>query len=132
MAASIPAGFEDLFRRKAFGHLATLMPDGRPQATPVWVDFDGKHVLLNTAEGRRKLANLRRDPRVAISIIDPENPYRYLEVRGQVAGITHEGADEHIDQLARRYLGKDRYPWRRAGEQRVLVRIEPEHTTARA
>ena len=130
MAHAIPQEFEDLFRKKSFGHLATLMPDGRPQTTPVWVDFDGACVLVNTADERQKVENLERDPRVAISILDPEDPYRYLEVRGRVVAMTREGADQHIDRLAQRYLGKDRYPWRGEGERRVLLRIEPEHTTS--
>lgn len=130
--ATVPDPYRDLFEKRSFGHLATLMPDGRPQSTPVWVDFDGRHVLVNTAAGRQKLENVRKDPRVSISISDPDDPYRYLEVRGRVVATTREGADEHIDRLARRYLGKPRYPWRAEGEERVIVRIEPEHVTARS
>jgi len=132
MTASIPNEFHDLFEKKSFGHLATLMPDGWPQATPIWVDFDGRHVLVNTAERRQKLANMERDPRVSISIIDPDNPYRYLEVRGRVLEVTKDGAEEHIDRLARRYLDEDRYPWRADGEVRVIVKIAPHHTTSRS
>ena len=104
------------------------MPDGSPQVTPVWVDYDGKHVLVNSAEGRRKDKNLRRDGRVALAIMDPENPYRYLQIRGRVAEITNEGASQHIDKMAQKYLGKDKYPYAQPGEVRVLYKIEPEQT----
>ena len=93
MAQSIPANFHDLFRKRAFADLATLMPDGSPQVTPVWCDYDGTHVLLNTAKGRQKDENIRRDPRITLCIPDPDNPYRYLEVRGRVVEITEKGAD---------------------------------------
>lgn len=130
MAKTIPGEFEDLFEKKAFGHLATLMPDGQPQSTPVWIDSDGRHVLVNTAAGRQKSANVERDARVAISIQDPDDPYRYLEVRGRVVETTEEGAEQHIDRLAKRYLGEDRYPWRAEGEKRLLLKIRPDHTTS--
>ena len=126
MAQSIPANFQDLFRKRAFAGLATLMPDGSPQVTPVWCDYDGTHVLLNTAKGRQKDLNIRRDRRVALSILDPENPYRYLEIRGRVVEITEAGADEHINQLAKKYLDKDVYPFRQPGEVRLLVRVQPD------
>jgi PPOX class probable F420-dependent enzyme len=130
MAAKvIPDSHLDLFKKKAFAHLATLMPNGQPQVTPVWVDYDGRYVLFNTAEGRQKDKNLQRDGRVALSIADPENPYRYLEVRGRVAERTHNGADEHIDAMAKKYLGKDKYPFSQPGEVRVIYKVEPEHTT---
>jgi PPOX class probable F420-dependent enzyme len=127
MPAEIPEKFRDLFTKPAFAHLATLMPDGQPQVSPVWVDFDGRHVLFNSARGRQKDRNLRRDPRVSLSIMDPENPYRYLEVRGRVAEITEQGADAHIDRLAKKYLNLDTYPYRQPGEVRVIFRIAPEH-----
>ena len=131
-AQRIPESHRDLFEKKAFAHLATLMPGGEPQVTPVWVDYDGRHVLINTAESRQKDKNLRRDPRVSLSILDPDNPYRYLEVRGHVAERTHDGADQHIDAMAKKYLGKEKYPFRRPGEVRVLYKIEPEHITSMA
>lgn len=125
--ATIPATHRDLIEGPNFAHLATLMPDGSPQVTPVWVDLDGDTILVNTAEGRVKTRNLDRDPRVALSIADGQNPYRYIQVRGRVIERTHEGADAHIDKLAKKYLGQDRYPFRRPGEQRVIFRIQPEH-----
>jgi PPOX class probable F420-dependent enzyme len=126
----IPDSHLDLFKKKAFANLATLMPGGEPQVTPVWVDYDGRYVLINTAENRQKDKNLTRDARVALAIMDPDNPYRYLEIRGRVAERTHDGADQQIDSLAKRYLGKDKYPFRQPGEVRVIFKIQPEHTTS--
>ena len=105
------------------------MPDGSPQTTPVWVDSDGEHVIFNSAKGRQKDRNVRRDPRVALAIIDPDNPYRYMEIRGKVEEITEQGADKHIDKMAKKYLDKDKYPFSQPGEVRVLYKIRPEHTT---
>lgn len=127
MPTTVPEKFRDLFSKRAFAHLATLMPDGQPQVSPVWIDFDGRHVVFNTARDRQKDRNLRRDPRVSLSILDPENPYRYLEIRGRVAEVTEEGADAHIDRLAKKYLNLDTYPYRQPGEVRVIFKINPEH-----
>ena len=127
--ANIPEKYADLFTKPAFANLATVMPDGSPQVTPVWVDFDGSHILFNSALGRVKDKNIRRDPRVSVAIQDPGNPYRYLEVRGRVVEITQKGADEHINKLSQKYLGKPVYPFRQPGEVRVLYRIEPEHVS---
>jgi PPOX class probable F420-dependent enzyme len=118
-------GVKKLFEEANIGHLATVMPDGSPQVTPMWVDFDGKYILVNTEEGRQKPRNIRRDPRVAISVTRAGNPYAFASVRGRVVEITTEGAEEHIDKLAKKYLGRDRYPWRQPGEQRVIFKIEP-------
>jgi PPOX class probable F420-dependent enzyme len=123
MSASIPDKYLDLFQKKAFGAFTTLMPDGSPQTTPVWVDLQNGEVWINSALGRQKDKNVRRDPRVAVSVADPDNPYRYLEVRGKVKEITEKGADEHIDRMARKYLGQDKYPFRAPGEKRVLYKI---------
>jgi PPOX class probable F420-dependent enzyme len=129
MAEVIPEKYRDLFNKRAFAALTTLMPDGSPQTTPVWVDTDGEHVIFNSAKGRQKDRNVRRDPRVALAIVDPDNPYRYLEVRGKVAEITEQGADAHIDKMAKKYLGQDKYPYRQGGEVRVIYKVRPEHTT---
>jgi PPOX class probable F420-dependent enzyme len=123
---TIPNQYLDLFQKRAFGHLATLMPGGSPQVTPVWVDYDGAYVLVNSAVGRQKDRNLRRDGRVALEIMDPDDPYRYLLVRGRVVEITEEDADAGIDRLAQKYLGVDEFPYRRAGEVRVWYKIKPE------
>jgi PPOX class probable F420-dependent enzyme len=129
MSQVIPEKYKDLFDKKAFAALATVMPDGAPQVTPVWVDYDGEHVIVNSARGRRKDKNMQRNATVALAITDPDNPYRYLEVRGKVAEITEQGADQHIDKMAKKYLGLDKYPGRQAGEVRVMYKITPEHTS---
>ena len=122
----IPDQYKDLFSKPAFASLATVMPNGSPQVTPVWCDYDGKHVIINTAKGRQKDKNLRRDPRVSIALIDPDNPYRYAEIRGRVVEVTEKGASEHIDKMAKKYLGKDKYPFAQPGEVRVLFKVEPD------
>ncbi len=127
MPATLSEGVRKLFQEPNFAHLATLMADGSPQVSPVWVDIDGDRILVNTAEGRSKPRNVRRDPRVAVSIHKQDNPYSSAFIRGRVVEITHEGADEMIDRLAKKYLGQDRYPYRQPGEQRVILVIEPEH-----
>lgn len=124
--AEIPANARHLLEGKHFAHVATLMEDGSPQVSPVWIGIEGDLVVFNTAEGRLKPKNLRRDPRVAISVVNQENPYENLLIRGRVVEITAEGADEDIDALAKRYLDADSYPFRQPGEQRLIVRIEPE------
>jgi PPOX class probable F420-dependent enzyme len=130
MAGEMSEGVRRLFEEANFGHLATLMPDGSPQVTPVWVDFDGRHILVNTAEGRQKPRNIRRDPRVAIDVISQGNAYAFAQVRGRVVEVTNEGAEQHIDRLAKKYLGRDRYPWRQPGERRVIFKIAPEHVSS--
>jgi PPOX class probable F420-dependent enzyme len=127
MAVSIPEKFRDLFAKKAFAHLGTLMADGTPQVTPVWCDFDGTYIRVNSAKGRVKDRNMRRNRKVALSVMDPENPYRYLAVRGEIQEITEDGADDHIDSLAKKYLGQDKYPYRQPGEVRVTYKIRPEY-----
>jgi PPOX class probable F420-dependent enzyme len=131
--ATIPATHTELLTtKKAFAQLATLNADGSPQVTPVWVDFDGAHVLINTAKGRVKAKNLAREPRVAIALSDPDNPYRYLGIQGKVVEMSEEGGDAHIDKMAKKYLGQDTYPYRKPGEVRIIVKIAPDkvHTVA--
>jgi PPOX class probable F420-dependent enzyme len=125
--STIPESHRDIFLGKNFAHVATLMRDGSPQSTPVWIDLDGNTVIFNTAEGRLKARNLDRDGRVAISVADAGNPYRYVQVRGRVSEKTHEGADAHIDKMARKYMGVDSYPMRNPAEQRVIYKVIPEH-----
>jgi PPOX class probable F420-dependent enzyme len=110
---------------KNFGSLATLTEDGSPQVTPVWVDWDGEYVLLNTLRSRAKLRNVERDPRVELSVVNSENPYQHVRIKGN-AQLTDDGAEEHIDKLAQKYIGEDRYPWRAPGDRRVIMRIKPE------
>jgi PPOX class probable F420-dependent enzyme len=126
MAETYPDKYADLMTKKIFAGLATLMPDGSPQVTPVWIDYDGEHVVFNTAVGRQKDKNLQREPRVSLMLVDPENPYRYLEIRGRVVERTMEGADEHINKMAKKYLDQDVYPFRQPGEVRVVYKIAPD------
>ena len=128
--SKIPDSHKDLFEKRAFAHFATVMPDGSPQVTPVWVDYDGENILINTAQGRQKTRNIQRDARVAVEITDPDNAYRYLLVRGPVVEVTEEGGDAHIDKMAQKYLGQEKYPWRRPSETRVIIKIRPEAVTA--
>jgi PPOX class probable F420-dependent enzyme len=122
----IPAAFHDLLSgKKALAHLATNMPDGSPQVTPVWFDYTNGRIRVNTAKGRVKARNMTEGARVALSIVDPDNAYRYLQVRGKIARVTEDGAVAHIDSLAKKYLGKDVYPWHNAKDVRVIYEIEP-------
>jgi len=125
--AAIPEKFADLLtdQKKAFASLATVMKDGSVQVTPVWFDVKDGNIRLNSARGRTKDRNMRANARVALSIMDPGNPYRYLQIRGRVKRITEEGAVAHIDLLAKKYLGKDKYPWSQPGDVRVLYEVEP-------
>lgn len=111
---------------KSFASVATLMPDGSPQVSLMWVDSDGENILLNSAEGRTKTNNLRNDHRVAIAIVDSENPYRQAMIRGKVVGETHEGAFEHTDILAQKYIGQDKYPYHQEGDVRVIFKVKPD------
>lgn len=127
IVSSIPDDFTDLFDRPSHTVLVTLDPDGTPHSTVVWVGYDGEHLLVNTAEGRRKVTNVRRDPTVSVTVLDPDDPYRYLTVRGEVVDITGEGAEEHINQLGRRYMDVDDYVETHGeGETRLILRIEPQ------
>jgi len=112
---------------KNFASVATIMPDGSPQVSSVWIESDGKHVIFNTAEGRTKIKNLRQDPRIAISVMNYENPYEQVIIRGRVVEITHEGADLDIDRLAVKYLCVEKYPFHDSGGQRLIVKIAPEN-----
>ena len=126
MPETMSAGLLQLLREPAFCQIAALMPDGSPQITQVWVDTDGEHILINTAEGRQKTRNIRRDPRVAVNVVDPANAWRLATIRGRVVEITTEGADDLIDQLANKYLGVESYPFRNPEETRVTLKIAPE------
>jgi PPOX class probable F420-dependent enzyme len=127
MSAKIEGRSAELLEGKNFCHVATLRADGTVQGAPTWVDLQNGRPVLNTAEGRAWPRNLERDPHVTLTVQNMENPYEYVEIRGKVAERTHEGADEHIDALAKKYLGQDEYPYRQPGEQRVIIRVEPEH-----
>ena len=127
MSKAIEGRAEELLKGKNFCNVATLRTDGSVQVAPVWVDIQDGLAVVNSAEGRAWPRNLERDPRVTLSIQNAENPYEYVEIRGRVAERTHEGADEHINSLAKKYLGVDEYPYRQPGEQRVIIRVEPDH-----
>jgi PPOX class probable F420-dependent enzyme len=126
MAEKIEGRARELIDGKNFVAVGTLDTDGRPAVNVVWGDTDGHYVLLNTAEGRSWPENLRRDPRVTLTVVNNQNPYEYVNIRGRVVEDTHEGADEHIDKLAQKYLGEETYPYRQEGEERVIFKIEPE------
>lgn len=127
MVARLTVKAVKLVEEKNFAHLASVMPDGSPHVTPVWIDREGETILVNTAEGRVKQRNVTRDPRVAISIADQENPYDKLLIRGRVREQTTKGADDYIDKLAKKYLDKDKYPWHAPGQKRIILKIEPQH-----
>jgi PPOX class probable F420-dependent enzyme len=124
--ATIPENFLDLLTsKKAFANIATVMKDGSPQVTPIWFDYTDGKIRVNTARGRVKSRTMREGVPVALAIMDPDNPYRYIQIRGRVSRITENGADAHIDSLAKKYLGQDKYPFRQPGEIRVTYEIEP-------
>ena len=130
MSAKVEGRAAELLEGKNFCHVATLRGDGSVHGVPVWVDVQDGVPVLNTAEGRAWPRNLERDPRLTLTVQNMENPYEYVEIRGRVAERTHDGADAHIDAMAKKYLGVDEYPLRQPGEQRVIIRVEPEHVHA--
>jgi len=119
-----------LLNEPAFAQIATLMPDGSPHITQVWIATDGEHILVNTSQDRQKARNVERDPRVAVNVVDPNDAWRVANIRGRVVEMTTDGADELIDQLAQKYLGEETYPFRQPGEVRVTLKIAPEHINA--
>ncbi|HEY6738968.1 MAG TPA: PPOX class F420-dependent oxidoreductase [Actinopolymorphaceae bacterium] len=125
----IPEEREDLLHKTTVGHVATVGPRGEPQSNPVWIDWDGEHLMFSQTPGRQKVHNLKRDPRIAISIHDPDEPLRYLEIRGRVDSIEDDRDYAFINKMAKKYLGKDTYPWLQPDEHRVIVRVRPEHAT---
>lgn len=122
----IPEKYKDILHSKALAMLATVNADGTPQVTPVWFDFDGQHIIFNTARGRQKDKNLQRNPRVAVTIVDPGNAYRYVQVRGAIVDVSESGANDVINRLAKKYLGKDVYPWGNPDEVRVTYKVRPD------
>ncbi len=126
---TIPESHSDILETTALAHIATIGPHGEPQNNPVWFDWDGTHLLFSQTKGRQKYHNLERDPRVAISIVDPENPYRYLEIRGRLVRVDEDPNLDFINRMAKKYMGKDKYPWHNPTDERVVMVVEPEHTT---
>jgi len=131
MADSIDGRVRELLEDKNFAHVVTKSDDGTPHVTVVWANVEGDEVLLNGAEGRAWPANLRRDPDVVLTVVNLEDPYEYVTIRGRAVEITPDGADEHIDALAKKYLDEDDYPFRKEGEVRLKVRIQPEKVRLR-
>jgi len=129
MAAQLNEKAKRIIEGKTFAHVATLNNDGSPQVSPVWVEHDGTYVVLNSEDKRLKVRNLRRDPRVSVSIQNVENPYEYVEIRGRVVEITPEGGFEGIDRLAKKYINEDKYPGNQPGDVRVQIKIAPERIT---
>jgi PPOX class probable F420-dependent enzyme len=127
MSIAMSPGLLRLIREPSHAQLATLMPDGSPHVTQVWIDTDGEHLLVNTVVGHQKERNARRDPRVALNVVDPANAGRLAAIRGRVVEMTTEGADALIDHLAHKYLGVERYPFRAPGQTRITLKIAPEH-----
>ena len=125
----IPEGYRDLLESPALAHVATLGPKGEPQNNPVWFDWDGGLVKFSQTKARQKYRNLGKDPRIAFSIVDPENPYRYLEIRGEVDHVEEDPENRFIDAMAKKYLGRDTYPFHQPGDERVVVYVRPTHTT---
>jgi PPOX class probable F420-dependent enzyme len=124
-SVTIPATHKVLFERPIVASLATVMKDGQPQVQPVWVSYDGRHVLVNTEKGRIKYRNMHERRKVTLLLIDPDDVYHWIEIRGVVESETEQGAAEHLDQLAKRYINADKYPWHKPGDVRVLFRITP-------
>ena len=125
----IPEGYEDLLETTAVIHVATLGPDGEPQSNPVWCDWNGEYVKFSQTKTRQKYKNVNRDPRIALSLVDPENRYRYLEIRGAVERIEEDPNLDFINAMAKKYLGMDEYPYHQPGDERVVLYVKPEHTT---
>lgn len=129
MSTVIPEDKRDLLDSTALAHVATVGPNGEPQNNPVWFGWDGELLSFSQTTGRQKFRNVRREPRVALSIVDPENPYRYLEVRGTVERIDPDPERAFINSMAKKYMGVDEYPWHQPGDERVVVVVRPERTT---
>jgi PPOX class probable F420-dependent enzyme len=129
MAIELSEKAKGLLKGKNFANVATVRKDGSPQVSPIWVDFDGTHIILNSEEKRAKVKNLKRDPRVAVSVFNQANPYEYVQISGRVTEITTEGGAEGIDKMAQKYLGQEKYPGNKPGDVRVVIRIEPEKIT---
>ena len=125
----IPEGYRDLLESTALVHVATVGPDGEPQNNPVWFDWDGEHVLFSQTRTRQKYRNLGKDPRIAFSLVDPDNPYRYLEIRGEVARVEDDPDNDFINAMAKKYMDVDEYPFHQPGDERVVVHVRPRHTT---
>lgn len=127
--SAIPHDLEDILTKRAFAHIATIGPQGEPQSNPVWVDWDGEHIKFSQTTTRQKYRNIQRDARIAVSALDPDQPYRYLEVRGKVVRVDDDPDNAFINKMAKKYMDADEYPYHQPGDQRIVLHVEPEHTT---
>lgn len=128
--AAISKDLEDILNKRSFAHIATIGPKGEPQSNPVWVDWDGQYLKFSQTTTRQKYRNLKREPRIAVSALDPEQPYRYLEVRGKVVRVDDDSDNTFINRMAKKYMDADEYPYHQPGDHRVVLYVEPEHTTS--
>ncbi len=126
----IPDSHRDILDKQGFAHVATIGPEGEPHSSPVWYDWDGERFLFSQTKTRQKFRNMQRDARVAVSIIDPDNPYRYLEIRGTVDGIDDDEGNAFINSMAKKYMDQDVYPFPQPGDERIVVKVAPDHTTS--
>lgn len=127
--SAVPQEHEDILTKRSFAHVATIGPKGEPQSSPVWIDWDGEYLKFSQTTTRQKLRNLQREPRIAVSVHDPEQPYRYLEVRGKVTQVEDDPDNAFIDRMAKKYIDAEEYPYHQPGDERVIVYVKPEHTT---
>lgn len=125
----VPDSHKDILEKISFGHVATIGPDGSPQSNPVWFDWDGEVLRFSQTTTRQKFHNIEREPRVAVSVLDPDNPYRYIELRGAVEGVDDDSSNAFIDSMAKKYIDQDAYPWHKPGDHRMVVRVRPTHVT---
>ncbi|WP_304453096.1 PPOX class F420-dependent oxidoreductase [Nocardiopsis sp. YSL2] len=127
--AVVPEDRKDILTKPSFGHVATLGPKGEPQVNPVWIDWDGEFLKFSQTKTRQKVRNLGRDGRISVSVQDPDNPYQYVEVRGEVDRIEDDPDNAFINAMAKKYINKDVYPWHQPGDERVVVYVRPVHST---
>lgn len=125
----IPEDYRDLLNSTALAHVATIGPKGEPQSNPVWFDWNDEHLKFSQTKTRQKYRNVQRAPRISLSIVDPEDPYRYLEVRGEVVRIEEDPDLDFINKMAKKYMGVDKYPLHQPGDERVVIHVAPLHTT---
>lgn len=126
----IPDSHRDILDKKGFAHIATIGPDGEPHSSPVWYGWDGEHFLFSQTKTRQKYRNVQREPRIAVSVTDPDNPYRYLEIRGVVEAVEEDEGNAFINAMAKKYMDQNEYPWHRPGDERIVIKVRPEHTTS--
>ncbi|WP_285758938.1 PPOX class F420-dependent oxidoreductase [Nocardiopsis ansamitocini] len=125
----VPQDRVAILTKRSFAHVATIGPDGEPQSNPVWIDWDGEFVKFSQTTGRQKYRNLQRDNRIALSAHDPDEPHRYLEIRGRIERVEDDVDNAFINKMAKKYINQDVYPWEQPGDHRVVLYVRPEHAT---